>query len=146
VVRQVEERLAVAAPVAPVWGLLVEPQSWSRWWPAVRFARSATFKPLAEGSDFEVVLELGRLTSTLRPRVEMCADGRQLAWRGRWLGVLCRHHWFVEEAAGGVRVTARTVWPGPGGRLLHLVRADRRWRRGLAEALRGLKRVAERMA
>jgi hypothetical protein len=141
----IEERISIAAPPAPVWGLLIEPRSWNRWWPAVRFARSLDFKPLHEASRFEITLELGRLTSTLRPRVELCADGRSLAWRGRWLGVALRQEWFLDQRPAGVRVTARTAFSGPPAALLRLARLDRRWQGGLAEALRGLKHLAERM-
>jgi hypothetical protein len=140
-----ESRLPVAADAGKAWGLLIEPRSWKTWWPAVREARTLDFKPLREGSRFEITLELGRLVATLRPKVALCADGRSLTWDGRWYGVPLRHEWFLEPRPDGIRVVARSRFGGAGATLLHLARLDRRWERMLVEQLRGLKRVAEQL-
>ena len=140
-----ESRLPVAAEASKAWGLLVEPRSWKSWWPAVREARSLDFKPLREGSRLELTLQLGRLTSTIRARVALCADGKSIGWDGRWLGVRLRHEWFLEPRPDGVRVVARSRFTGALAGLLKLFRLDRRWERTLVEQLRGLKRVAEQL-
>jgi hypothetical protein len=140
-----ESRLPIATDPAHVWGLLIEPRSWKTWWPAVRDARSKDFKPLREGSRFEVTLQLGRLTTTLRPKVGLCADGKSLTWDSRWLGVPLRQEWFLEPRTGGCRVVARSRFAGAGGSFLKLCRLDRRWEKMLGEQLRGLKRVAEQL-
>ena len=137
--------MPVAAEAAKVWGLLIEPRSWKSWWPAVREARSKDFKPLREGSRFELTVQHGRLTSTMRPRVALCADGKSIAWDGRWLGVPLRQEWFLEPRPDGVRVVARSRFTGGLTGLLKLFRLDRRWERTLVEQLRGLKRLAEQL-
>jgi hypothetical protein len=140
-----ESRQPVAAEPAKIWGLLIEPRSWKSWWPAVRDARSKDFKPLHEGSRFELTLQLARMTTTLYPRVGLCADGKSLAWDGRWLGVPLRQEWFLEPRDRGCRVVARSRFSGLGAALLRLLRLDRAWERMLVEQLRGLKRVAEQL-
>ena len=140
-----EYRLPVAADPAKAWGLLVEPRSWSRWWPAVRDARTADFKPLREGSRFEANLEMGHLKSTLRAKVALCADGKSITWDSRWLGVPFRHEWYLEPRPDGCRAIARSRFAGPGATLLHWVRLDRRWQLMLTEQVRGLKKVAEQL-
>jgi hypothetical protein len=140
-----EHRLPIAVPPAQAFPLLIEPRSWKTWWPAVRDARSLDFKPLREGSRFEVTLQLGRLTGTLLPKVSFCADGRSLAWDGRFLGVPLRQEWFLEPRPDGCRVVLRSRFSGAGATLLRLVRLDRRWQGMLEEQARGLKRVAERL-
>jgi len=141
-----ESRQPVACEPAKVWGLLIEPRSWKSWWPAVREARSKDFKPLREGSRFELTLQLGRFTSTTtQARVTFCAEGKSIGWDGRWLGVPLRHEWFLEPRPNGLRVVARSRFTGAASRLLKLFRLDRRWERTLVEQLRGLKRVAEQL-
>lgn len=140
-----ESRMSIAADAAKVWGLLVEPRSWKTWWPAVREARTLDFKPLREGSRFELTLQMGRLEATLRPKVGLSAEGKSLLWDGRWLGVPLHQEWFLEPRPNGVRVVARSRFSGGGTTLLRLFRLDRRWERMLVEQLRGLKRVAEQL-
>lgn len=140
-----ESRQPVAAGPDKIWGLLIEPRSWKSWWPAVRDARSKDFKPLREGSRFEVTLQLAPTTTTLRPRVRLCADGKSIIWEGRWLGVPLRQEWFLEPREGACRVVARSRFSGVGASVLKLLRLDRAWERMLSEQLRGLKRVAEQL-
>jgi uncharacterized protein YndB with AHSA1/START domain len=140
-----ESKLPVAAAPTHVFGLLIEPRSWKSWWPAVRDARSKDFKPLREGSRFEVTLQLGRIRSTLQPKVALCADGKSLSWDGRWLGVPVHQEWFLEPRADGCRVVARSRFTGVGAAGLKICRLDRAWEKMLGEQLRGLKRVAEQM-
>ena len=140
-----ESRLPVACEAAKVWGLLVEPRSWKSWWPAVREARSKDFKPLREGSRFELTVQHGRLTSTMQARVALYAEARSIGWDGRWHGVPLRHEWFLEPRPDGVRVVARSRLTGALAGLLKLFRLDRRWEKTLVEQLRGLKRVAEQL-
>lgn len=142
----IEERVTVAVPPERLWGLLIEPRSWPTWWPAVRSARSLDFKPLKDGSRFEVDLEMGALRSRLLPRVTLCADGKSLDWSGRWLGVPCRQQWFVARTAQGSRVTSRTTFAGVGALLLRLFRLHRRWRAMVERQLRGFKGTAERLS
>ena len=141
----VEQRQAIAVPPARVFPLLIEPRSWQRWWPAVADARALDFKPLREGSRFEVTLQLGRLTATMRPRVAFCAEGKSVVWNGRWLGVPLRQEWFLEPRADGCRAILRSHFGGAGASLLRLFRLDRRWQRMLDEQARGLKKLAERL-
>jgi hypothetical protein len=140
-----EHRLGIATAPAVVFPLLIETRSWKTWWPAVRDARSKDFKPLRQGSRFEVTLQLGRLTATLAPKVSFCADGKSLAWEGRWLGVPLRQEWFLEPRPDGSRIVLRSRFSGVGSTLLHLFRLDRRWQRMLEEQAKGLKKVAERL-
>ncbi len=140
-----ESRQPVAADPSKVWGLLIEPRSWKTWWPAVREARTKDFKPLREGSRFEVTLQLGRLTSSLQPRVGLCADGKSITWEGRWLGVPVRQEWFLEPRPDGCRVVARSRFSGVGAAGLKVCRLDRAWEKMVGEQLRGLKRMAEQL-
>jgi hypothetical protein len=140
-----ESRQPIAAEPAKIWGLLIEPRSWKTWWPAVRDARSKDFKPLHEGSRFEVTLQLARTTTTLHPRVALCADGKSLAWDGRWLGVPVRQEWFLQSGERGCKVVTRSRFSGAGASLLKLFRLDRAWDRMVGDQLRGLKRVAEQL-
>jgi hypothetical protein len=140
-----EQRIGIAVPPAHAFPLLIEPRSWKSWWPAVKDARSLDFKPLREGSRFEVTLQLGRLTGTLHPRVGFCADGRSLAWDARWLGVPLRQEWFLEPRPDGSRAVLRSRFGGAGAGFLKLFRLDRRWQRMLDEQAKGLKRAAERL-
>lgn len=140
-----ETRQSVAADPAQVWRLLIEPRSWKSWWPAVRDARTYDFKPLREGVRFEVTLQMGRMTSTLTPRVTLCADGKALAWDGRWLGVPLHEEWFLEPRPDGCRVVLRSRFTGFGASVLGLLRLDRKWAQMSSEAVRGLKRVGERL-
>ncbi len=140
-----ESRQAIGTDPATLWGLLIEPRSWKSWWPAVRDARSLDFKPLREGSRFEVTLQLGRLTSTLRPRVTLCADGKALSWDGRWLGVALHQEWFLESRPDGCRLILRTRFSGAGTVALRLFRLQHRWAAMLAEQARGLKRLGEHL-
>lgn len=139
----VEARQHVAADPARVFALLAEPRGWKRWWPAVGEARTLDGKALREGSRCELTLQMGMLSATLRPRVTLFAEGRGLAWEGRWLGAPLRQEWFVEARPEGTRVVARGRFAGPGGALLRLLRLDRRWQAMLAEQLRALRRAGE---
>jgi len=139
----VEARQNVAAAAPQVFALLAEPRGWKRWWPAVGDARTLDGKALREGSRCELTLQMGMLSATLRPRVTLFAEGKGLAWEGRWLGVPLRQEWFVESRPEGTRVVARGRFAGPGGLLLRLFRLDRRWLAMLAEQLRALRRTAE---
>jgi uncharacterized protein YndB with AHSA1/START domain len=140
----VETRTGIATPPAPVWGLLVDTRSWKGWWPAVRDARSFDFKPLHQGSRFEVTLQMGSLPRTvLTPVVSLAADGKALSWDARWLGVPLRQEWYLDPKPDGCRATARLRFDGAGGTVLRLLRLARPWERMLLEQLRGLKRVGE---
>ena len=140
-----EHRQPIAVPPAQVFPLLIEPRTWKTWWPAVADARAKDFKPLREGSTFEVTLQLGRLTGTIRPRVAFCADGKSVVWEGRWLGVPLRQEWFLEPRPDGSRAVFRSRFTGAGTTFLRLFRLDRRWQRMLEEQGRGLKKLAERL-
>jgi hypothetical protein len=139
----VEIQQHVASEPARVFALLAEPRGWKRWWPAVGDARTLDGKALREGSRCELTLQMGLLSATLRPRVTLFAEGRGLAWEGRWLGAPLRQEWFVEPRSDGTRVVARGRFTGPVGGLLRILRLDRRWQGMLAEQLRALRRVAE---
>jgi uncharacterized protein YndB with AHSA1/START domain len=140
-----ESRQPVATSPTAVWGLLIEPRSWKSWWPAVRDARTYDFKPLREGARFEVTLQLGRMTSTITPRVVLCAEGKALTWDARWLGVPLHQEWFLEPRQDGCRVVLRNRFRGAGTLVLRLFRLHHAWDRMSGEQVRGLKRVAERL-
>jgi uncharacterized protein YndB with AHSA1/START domain len=140
-----ESRLPIANDPTKVWGLLVEPRSWKTWWPAVRDARSKDFKPLREGSSFEVTLQMGRITVTLRPKVALCADNKALTWDGLFWGVPLHQEWFLEPRPDGCRMVARSRFNGPGATVLSLLRIGRVWERMLTEQVRGLKKVGEQL-
>ena len=140
-----EERVPVATPPDRLWGLLVEPRSWTSWWPTVRDARSLDYRPLREGSRFEVTLDLGRLKSTLRARVVLCAEAKGLTWTSSWLGAACRQEWYLEPQPDGSRFIARTTLSGPVAPVLDLLRVTRLWQTMLRRQARGLKQMGERL-
>ena len=140
-----EQRQPIAVPAAAAFPLLIEPRTWKTWWPAVAEARTADFKPLREGSRFEVTLQLGRLTTTMRPKVVFCADGKSLTWESSWVGVPLRQEWYLEPRPDGCRAVLRSRFSGGGTTLLKLFRLDRRWQAMLEEQARGLKKLAERL-
>jgi len=140
-----ESRTSIAAPPLPVWALLVDTKSWKSWWPAVREARTFDHKPLHDRSRFEMTLELGRLTLTVRPTVTLAAEGKTVEWEGHWAAVPMRQEWFIDGKPEGSRVTARITFFGFGGTLLDWLRIGRVWDRMLQEQLRSLKRTAERL-
>ena len=123
--------------------VLAEARGWKGWWPAVRDARTLDGKPLREGSRCEVTLQIGRLETTMRPKVALLAEGRALALEGSWMGAPLRQEWFVEPRPDGCRVTARAHFGYPGALLLRSFRLHRRWALMLDEQLRMLKRVVE---
>ncbi|MDX1631803.1 MAG: SRPBCC family protein [Thermoanaerobaculia bacterium] len=133
--------------IAPerLWGFLIEPRSWEKWWPAVTFAKSGDFKPLRERSTFEVSLTLGRLTTTLRGEVTLLAEPRALTWEARLWGVPLRQEWYLSKTGRGTRFTARSRFSGFGGLLLRWLRIQRRWATMQSRQGRSLKRLAERM-
>ncbi len=140
-----EEKTQIGAPPDRVFGLLIEPRSWSQWWRDARFARSADFKPLREGSRFEMTLEFGRLRSTLKPTVTLCADGKALAWKADWLALPVRQEYYLQANERGCQVRARTLFPGALQKPLAWLRIDRIWQQMIQRQLRSLRQTAERL-
>jgi hypothetical protein len=140
-----EEQTHVAAPAERLFGLLIEPRSWVQWWTEVRFARSADFKPLREGSQFEATLEFGRFKVTIKPRVVLCADAKALAWSTLWIGTPLRQEYYLQSAPDGCRVRARSQFSGPLSHPLKWLRLDRVWVAMIERQLRALRLTAERM-
>lgn len=141
----VENNTSIGIAPERLWGFLIEPRSWEKWWPAVTFARSGDFKPLREQSTFEASLTLGRLKTTLRGEVTLLAEPRALTWTARLWGVPLRQEWYLSKTGRGTRFIARTRFSGFGGLLLRWLRIQRRWAAMQARQGRSLKRVAERM-
>jgi hypothetical protein len=142
---QVEASQRIAAAPLRAFQVLAEVRGWKGWWPAVRDARTLDGKLLREGSRCEVTLQIGRLSSTMRPRVALFAEGKAIAWEGSWMGVPLRQEWYVEPRPDGCRVVARATFADPAAVLLRLFRLHHRWATMLDEQVRMLKRVAETM-
>jgi len=140
----VEEAILVGAPPQAVWRFLADPMSWRYWWRHCKSAATADLKPLRDGSRLEIALELGLLTFTLRPTVEVASENRTLIWVGRSLGVTGRHAFYLEARPNGTYVRQRESFSGGGLFLFQLLRLERATSRMFKENLRGLKRIAER--
>jgi len=143
--RQHLEQIIVAVQPDEVWPLLIEPRTWSSWWPAVTFARTSDFKPLREGSKLEITLDLGRFRSTIKPRVTFLADGKSMTWEGSWFGVPLKQEWFLAPQPDGCRVSLRSTFLGVGSAVLALLRFNHVWLAMTRDQMQGLKRLAERM-
>ena len=97
----IEESIRVGAAPETIWKFLSEPQSWRYWWPNCRLAETADRRPLRDGSQLELVLELGLFPITFRPTVEVAQPNRALLWVGRGFGVTGRHAFYLEQKSNG---------------------------------------------
>lgn len=128
-----------------VWGLLSNLESWSRWWGDCNAARRKDRKPLAEGSQVELVLQPGGRERTLVTTVDLLTEGRGLTLVTQTMFFHATVAWQLREAPQETtRMSAHGSFGGLGsGRLgvgRELLEAS------LRRHLRGLTQAAERLA
>jgi len=140
----IEDSVRIGAPPEAIWRLLVDPNSWRYWWPNLRDVETADRKPLREGSTLALGLQMGLLSITFHPRIEMLREGKALHWTVTRLGVTGRHAFYLEPRRGGTSVTRREQLSGPGLLFFRLLRMDHATAVMFRTSLRGLKKLAER--
>ena len=140
----IEESIRIGAAPETIWKFLSEPQSWRFWWPNCRLAETMDRRPLRDGSQLELVLELGLFPITFRPTVEVAQPNRALLWVGRGLGVTSRHAFYLEPKPNGTEVRQRETIEGWGVPLFRLLRLQHATAVMFKQNLRGLRKMAER--
>ncbi len=140
----IEESIQIAAPPETIWRYISDPFGWRIWWPQCKSAETTDRKPLRDGSQLEIVLEIGVIPITLRPIVEVAQPHRVLLWTGKSLGVTRRHAFYLEPRPTGTFVRQCETFDGPGLPLFRLFRLDHATIMMFKENLKGLKRAAER--
>ncbi len=140
----IEESARIGAAPETVWKLLSEPKTWRYWWPGVKQAESADRQALHDGSHFELALELGPFSVTLRPTVEVAQPNRALLWVSRSMGVERRHAFYLESGAHGTTVRQRGTFAGGGMPLFRLLRLHHAYAVMFRKSLSGLRKMAER--
>jgi len=141
----VRHTVSIAAPTSVVWTLLSDLESWPRWWSDCKAARRKDRRPLAEGSQVELVLQPGGRERTLMPIVDLLTEGRGLTLVAQRLFFDATVSWQLREApAETTRMSAHGAFGGLGsGRLgigRDLLEAS------LRRHSRGLTQAAERLA
>jgi uncharacterized protein YndB with AHSA1/START domain len=134
-----------AAP-ATVWELLEKPPTWSTWWTECDHALAQDRRGLREGSQIELVLRPDRRPTTLMPVVELYTEEKTLSLTHRSSMVQATATFYLSSHRHGTRVRVQAVFEGLGILLLRLSGRGGVPLHTLDSALRGLKRVAERMA
>lgn len=104
--------VTVSAPAERVWDLLADPKGWSTWFLPVVGADLGGDRPLTEGVRFRWRLGVGTVVSEV-----VAADGRQLVWRSRYLGLRTEHAWMVRPVPEGTHVTSTKTVGGIPARL-----------------------------
>ena len=140
----IEESIRIGAAPETIWKFLSEPQSWRFWWPNCRLAETKDRRPLRDGSQLELVLELGLFPITFRPTVEVAQPNRALLWVGRGMGVTSRHAFYLEPKPNGTEVRQRETFEGWGVPLFRLLRLQHATATMFKQNLRGLRKMAER--
>jgi hypothetical protein len=141
-----EQSVNVATDREVVWRLLIDPTTWKTWWPDCIDASAVDRKMLHEGSKLELALQPKQVKYTFNPEVDLTSEGKNLSLTHRSLFVQWTVSWHLQDLANGTRVTARGAFTGLGTALKGLFHQDDTVRFSLHSNLRGLKRLAERMA
>ena len=140
----VEDSIHVGAAPEKVWRLVSDPFGWRFWWPQCKSAETVDRKPLRDGSQLEMTLQLGLVPFTVRATVEIAQPPRALLWIGKAFGVTARHAFYLEAKPNGTRVRERETFDGGGLLLFRLLRFEHATAVMFKQNLRGLKRMAER--
>ncbi len=141
----VEKTSNIASAPETVWGLLVNLETWKRWWPDCVEARTEDYRTLHEGSKIELVLQPKHRKLTLNPVVDMISEGRTLSLTHQSPVLRGTVVWTVGEGPTGTRVRLRGVFKGFQVWLMGLASQNDVFQLGLSSNLRGLKKLAERM-
>ncbi|MFJ3789619.1 SRPBCC family protein [Kitasatospora sp. NPDC090091] len=96
----------IHAPLAVVWSLHTDIDSWAAWLPDVDRARLDG--PLTPGASFRWLTHGLDITSTVLELV----PGRRIVWGGPANGIDGVHVWTFEETDGAVTVRTEESWAG----------------------------------
>jgi carbon monoxide dehydrogenase subunit G len=140
----IEESIVVGARPEAVWRLISDPVSWRFWWPKCRSAETVDRKPLREGSELVLVLELGLLPINWHAKVEVMQPNRALMLDGHGFGVRGRHAFYLEEKRNGTQVREREAFEGWGLIPFQLLGLAHGTSVMFKENLKGLRKMAER--
>lgn len=141
----VEESVNVASAPETIWGLLVNVGAWHTWWPDCVEANTRDYRALREGSELKVLMQPKHQKMSLRPVVDMCTEGRSLSITHRSVMIRTTVVWTLKTGSAGARVSVRGVFAGLLVLLMQVVGQGHLFRFSLHRALRGLKKIAERM-
>lgn len=128
-----------------IWGLLVDPSSWSGWWRSCVAAQSVDGKTLREGSEIELVLQPKFQKFTFRPVVDLLTEHRTLSLTHRTLFVQTTTAWYLAEKPDRTQVDVQTVFNGALPFLMSILQQRSTVQLSLKTNLQGLRRAAERM-
>jgi len=129
-----------------VWGLLVNPSAWQTWWADCVTASSGDQRQLQEGSKLELVVQPRQRKMTFHPEVDLLTEGKELSLTHRSALVQCTWSWRLQAQPAGTRVTLRGVFTGFAILTMGWLGQNDTARFSLHANLRGLKKIAERMA
>ena len=142
----VEKTANIAAAPETVWGLLANLESWQTWWGDCVAAGTTDFAAFREGVQLEVVLQPRHRKLTFKPVVDMLTEGKTLSLTHQSATLRGTVVWNVAEGPTGTKVVLRGVFKGLRVWLLGLASASSVFQLTLSGSLRGLKKLAERMA
>ncbi len=143
---EITSTVTIAAPPETVWPLLIDPTTWKTWWPDCQAAIAQDHRNLREGSQLEVVLQPKHGKATFNPRVDLITELKTLTLTDRGALLQTSVTWHLHPVDMGTRVTIHGAFAGIGTTVIKLFRRDNTARFSLHSNLRGLKRVAERLA
>ena len=135
----------VRADADVIWGLLVDPSTWSTWWRACIAARSVDGKTLREGSRLEVVLQVKHQKLTFRPEVDLLTENRTLSLTHRSFAVQTTTGWYLAEKSDRTQVNVQTVFNGLLPFFMSVLQQRSTVQMALKGNLQGLRRAAERI-
>jgi len=139
-----EDTTLVGASPEAIWKLATDPTCWRYWWPGCLEAEAGDRKPLHDGSQLRLVVKPSWIAIRYRARVEISTPPRALIWSARGGGLAVRHHLYLDAKPSGTLVRHREDFAGWGLAPFRLLRLDVATRRMSREALKGLKKLAER--
>jgi hypothetical protein len=129
----------ISAEPELVWDVLTAFERWPTWNPDIESI--SMHGDVAAGSTFRWKAGPGTITSTIQ-EVE---PPRQIAWRGRTLGIRAIHVWWLEPSDGATTVLTEESYEGLVARLLRRP-LQKALDRALDNSLRHLKAEVERRA
>lgn len=143
---EVSQSVTIAAQPETIWSLLIDPNTWSTWWPACLAAQSGDFRALREGSRLELVLQPGQTKTTLHPVVDLLSEGKSLSLTARGPLLQTTVAWYLQPTdRGTTRVSVHGAFAGLASGLMRIFRRDDTVRLAINSNLRGLKRTSERL-